>query len=310
MKRCWSPGASPRVIVSCVGRDSVSVDVAASAGGDSLRRRVITAVLAIPIAIAAVLALPTGSVALVLAIVAVGASIEWARIRSPRSITGYGFALLVAGSVSLLWVAGSQWLGWLGILCAISLAWWCLACVWVVRFEQGHDAVVLDGAITGSVVGWMIIVPAWAALVYVHASGDDGPLRVLFILVVVWVADISAYFAGRRFGARKLAAVTSPGKSVEGAASGMAAVGLLGIAAGLWLSLPPILVLLLALLCVAAGALSVLGDLTESLAKRRAGVKDSGNLLPGHGGILDRIDSLTAAAPVFAIGFDIIEALP
>ena len=135
-------------------------------------------------------------------------------------------------------------------------------------------------------------------------------MRVLFILVVVWVADISAYFAGRRFGARKLAAVTSPGKSVEGAASGMAAVGLLGVAAGLWLSLPPMLVLLLALLCVAAGALSVLGDLTESLAKRRAGVTDSGNLLPGHGGILDRIDSLTAAAPVFAIGFDILEALP
>ena len=156
----------------------------------------------------------------------------------------------------------------------------------------------------------MIIVPAWAALVYVHASGEDGPLRVLFILVLVWVADVSAFFAGRRFGAHKLAAVTSPGKSVEGAACGVAAVGLLGIAAGLWLNLPPVLVVLLALLCVAAGALSVLGDLTESLIKRRAGVKDSGNLLPGHGGILDRIDSLTAAAPAFAVGFDILGALP
>lgn len=168
----------------------------------------------------------------------------------------------------------------------------------------------LDGPITGNIVGWMIIVPAWAALVYVHASGDDGPLRVLFILVVVWVADISAYFAGRRFGVHKLAAVTSPGKSIEGAASGMAAVGLLGIAGGLWLGLPPVLVVMFVLMCVAAGALSVLGDLTESLAKRRAGVKDSGNLLPGHGGILDRIDSLTAAAPAFAVGFDVLETLP
>ena len=166
------------------------------------------------------------------------------------------FPLVVAVSVLLLWLAGTQWPGWLRVLCAISLAWWCVALAWVIRFEQarprvpesgacprvlesgGRDDAAPAGAIVGGVVGWMVIVPTWAGLVYVHGSGEDGPSRVLLILLVVWAADIGAYFAGRRFGVRRLAARTSPGKSVEGAAGGMAAVGVLGIAAGLWLDLP------------------------------------------------------------------------
>ena len=284
-------------------------EVAASAGGDSLPRRVTTAVVAIPVVIVVVLVLPTGGVAPVLAIVVIGASIEWARITTAHRTGGYGFAMVVAGSVLLLWLVGSRWLGWLWILCAMSLVWWCVALVWVVRFEQGQDATALDGAITRGVVGWLIIVPAWAGLVYLHASGDDGPWRVLFVLFIVWAADICAYFAGRRFGARRLAAITSPGKSVEGAVGGMAAVAILGIVTALWLDLPARLAVPFTVLCVAVAALSVLGDLMESLVKRRSGVKDSGNLLPGHGGILDRIDSLAAAAPAFAIGFDVLETL-
>ena len=287
----------------------MSIDVVFAAGGDSFHRRLITAVVAIPIAVAAVLALPSPGFGLVLALVAVGASIEWARIATPRRTTGYGFALIVAVSMLLLWIAGTQWPGWFRIICAVSIAWWCVALVWVIRFEHGHDVEVLDGVFANGVVGWTVIVPTWAGLVYVHASGEDGPARVLFILLVVWAADTGAYFAGRKFGLRKLAANTSPGKSVEGAAGGMAVVGMLAIVTGLWLQFPVERIVMLTLLCVAVGALSVLGDLMESLIKRRSGVKDSGKLLPGHGGILDRIDSLTAAAPAFAIGFDLLGRL-
>ena len=287
----------------------MSVEAAVSAGGDSLARRAITAAVAVPVVIAAVLGLPSGGFALALAVVAVGAGREWARIAAPQGGTGHGFALIVAVSILASWLAGSQWLDWLRVLCAVSLAWWCLALVWVVRFERGRDVAVLDGAVRAGVVGWIVIVPTWAGLVHVHASGEDGPARVLLILLVVWAADVGAYFAGRRFGARRLAPRTSPGKSVEGAAGGMAAVGMLATGTGVWLGLSAVSVILLALLCVVLGALSVLGDLTESLVKRRRGVKESGSLLPGHGGVLDRIDSLTAAAPAFAVGYDMIGTL-
>ena len=281
-----------------------------SAGGDSLPRRVVTAVVAIAVVIVAVMALPAAGVALVLAAVALGASLEWSRIASPGTAAGHGFALVVAGSLLLLWLAASHWLGWLRVLCAVALVWWCVALVWVIRFERGRDAVALDGVVTRGIAGWFIIVPAWAGLVYLlHARDEHGPWAVLLVFIIVWAADIGAYFTGRRFGTRRLAATTSPGKSVEGVAGGMAVVAALGTIAGLWLGLPAGLAVAFTVMCIVVAAFSVLGDLMESLVKRRSGVKDSGNVLPGHGGILDRIDSLTAAVPAFAIGTDILWTL-
>lgn len=123
----------------------------------------------------------------------------------------------------------------------------------------------------------------------------------LLCLALVWAADSAAYLVGRRFGRRKLCPQVSPGKTVEGLLGGLVGAALVGLIAGLALGLGGLRLAALVGLATACAAVSVVGDLAESLFKRRAGVKDSGDLLPGHGGVLDRIDALIAAAPLFAL---------
>ncbi|MES9871768.1 MAG: phosphatidate cytidylyltransferase, partial [Candidatus Sedimenticola sp. 6PFRAG7] len=154
---------------------------------------------------------------------------------------------------------------------------------------------------TKSLLGVFVLVPAWAALVMIHGYGEKGPMLLLFSLTLTWVADSGAYFAGRRWGRVKLAPAISPGKTREGVYGALAGSVLWGLLLAWYapeLGPLPILVIFCLLVCV----ISVIGDLFESLLKRQAGIKDSGNLLPGHGGVLDRIDSMTAVAPVFAFG--------
>jgi phosphatidate cytidylyltransferase len=162
-------------------------------------------------------------------------------------------------------------------------------------------------ALSLMIAGWMFLLPGWIALVALHRDGWE---RVLMLFAIIWAADAAAFFGGRRWGKTQLAARVRPAKTWEGVASACGAVLLLSLlgAALYRLSVPATAALcLVALLTL---AVSITGDLFESLLKRNRGVKDSGSLLPGHGGVLDRIDSLTAAAPVFFIGLAIIGVLP
>ena len=151
-----------------------------------------------------------------------------------------------------------------------------------------------------ALAGYLLLVPSWAAVVHLQdagALGLDGFWALLFVLLWVWAADTGAYFAGRAFGRHKLAPSVSPGKTIEGLVGG-AALALLVAALVAWkgpVSADIAPLLLVALVTVIA---SVLGDLFESMIKRQSGIKDSGTILPGHGGMLDRIDSVTAALPV------------
>jgi phosphatidate cytidylyltransferase len=149
------------------------------------------------------------------------------------------------------------------------------------------------------VSGPIALLPAWFLLAYIHGSGSQGPALALSVMVIIWAADVGAYLIGRRFGRVKLARQISPGKTWEGVIGGLISASVAALAAAALLNAPRLAFVSVAL---AATLVSVVGDLTVSMFKRYVGLKDSGRLLPGHGGVLDRIDSLSAAVPFFFVG--------
>jgi phosphatidate cytidylyltransferase len=152
------------------------------------------------------------------------------------------------------------------------------------------------------IAGVLVTLPCWASFVTLHARVDHGPLITLALLVIVWLADSGAYFAGKRWGHTRLAPVISPGKTWEGVLGGIITSAIVALLAGFWYSQSLEWTLTLVPVVLLAVMFSIVGDLLESLMKRQVGLKDSGHIIPGHGGVLDRIDSLTAAAPMFLIG--------
>ena len=185
---------------------------------------------------------------------------------------------------------------------ALAALFWLLALYWVVRFPglQGWSAQWQRAAI-----GVVVLVPSWMALVSLQYS-PDGDALLLMLLLLVWGADIGAYFAGKTWGKAKLAPNVSPGKTRAGLWGGLSACALISIGFVIYLELDTAVGVYLLLLAMIAGVASVLGDLFESMLKRHRGIKDSSQLLPGHGGVLDRIDSITSAAPVFVLGVQLL----
>lgn len=265
-----------------------------------LKLRILTAAILVPAVVALVWFAPTWALGLAAGVVALAAAWEWtalSRLRAPWLQAA--FTLLLAVLLICFWVLQhNNWVLW--ITTGAALGWWLFALVWIAvwRREFALPVKLLCGLLT--------ILPAWVATIALHAS-VDGRRKLLFLLVLIWAADIAAYFAGRAFGRRKLAPEVSPGKTWEGVAG--ATLALLAVAcAGVFWALPAGGYALI-LVCVLTGWLSIVGDLSESMFKREAALKDSGRLFPGHGGVLDRIDSLTAALPAFWLGLAILERL-
>ncbi len=263
-----------------------------------LKQRLLTATLLIPLVIWAVLGLPGSVLTLVLGVISLIAAWEWSALVGLPALRQR--ALYVAVVASSMWLLGMLASGsMLLALLLLIFVWWMVALFWVLRY-RGEPGLRSWDRTLGMFVGVLVIVPTWLSLTLLHGYGKEGPALLLFVMILIWVADSGAYFAGRRWGKNKLAPKVSPGKTVEGAAgalAGAAIAALVGVVlfdAVAWLWFIP--------LCMITVAFSIVGDLLESLFKRRVGLKDSGNILPGHGGVMDRIDSLTAAGPIFLLG--------
>ncbi len=261
-----------------------------------LRQRVVTAILLMLVLVPAMVWLPQSGWALFAALVIALGAWEWAALAgyAGRGRQAYGLAVfLLLVPPTLIHPELLQWSapGWriflLGIYGLSALFWLILVPLWLGRRWTVRGW-------SGLLLGLLVLLPAWLAIVQFRAL---GVLTLRAVLSIAWVADIAAYFTGRAFGKHKLAPAVSPGKTWEGVGGAVLGVLLFGFAVGPWPGVSP---WAWALVLVLLTGVSVVGDLFESLLKRLAGIKDSSQLLPGHGGILDRVDSLTAILPVSA----------
>lgn len=262
-------------------------------GYAGLRQRVPTALALLAALCVVLFAMPPAATIALIAVAFLWGAWEWSAFVAPtRRGLRAAFVAAVALGILAAWPASASRGGMTALLGAAAL-WWLLAVAWILRGPQRV------GAVLAAIAGIAALVPTAVALGRLRLEPAQGAWVLLFALAVVMAADVGAYFAGHRFGRVKLAPAVSPGKTWEGVFGGLVcslAVAAFGAPALGW---PPALVLPLAL---GAAAFSVVGDLMESLMKRHSGLKDSGHLFPGHGGVLDRVDSLTAGIPLFTLG--------
>jgi phosphatidate cytidylyltransferase len=264
---------------------------------EGLRQRILTAVVLAAVLLAILLWLPASVTKGVITVLVLAGAWEWsAFLLLGNYALRAGYVLLVALLLWCAWRVSATPAGREGVL-ALAVLWWLGALLWIVFAPR------LVSAWSAGAAGVLALVPAWVALVRLRVSSPDGAEWVLFVLLLVWVADIGAFFCGRRFGRVRLAPEVSPGKTWEGVLGGTAASALVAVAGSAWFRVP---LLTFLPLCLAAVGFSIVGDLTESLLKRFAGMKDSGSIFPGHGGVMDRIDSLTGAAPVLLLGLTLL----
>lgn len=252
-----------------------------------------------PLAIGGIFLLDNQFFALAFGVVFLVGGWEWVRLMGWQN-NGVRIAYMLVLALLMIFSWHFVIPRYLEVLLWLAVAWWLLALLLVAIYPRKHE--LWFHPVRGLIAGILVFIPSWTALVVLQGSELHGPFWVLLMMFIIWGADTGAYFTGKTIGKHKLAPLASPGKTWEGAIGGVVVsilvswgiIRLFGIQIDIGIGY-----IALALMTIIA---SVVGDLLESIFKRQAGVKDSGRIFPGHGGVLDRLDSLFSAAPIFVLG--------
>lgn len=278
-----------------------------------LKQRIITALILAPLALLAILFLPLFSFEVMIAVVMGLGAWEWSSMSGiTRKFTKVSYAALVTAICMLLalilptdmiWYQG-QLNNLYSYILSLAATWWAISLGMIIAYPKFSSVWYCSKSLRG-IFGFFTLIPTWVAVVSLRTSLYDvdpfyGASLIFYVLGIVWAADIGAFFVGVKFGKHKLRPLVSPGKTLEGLMGGVFASSAIIAFAALHYQVDPSRIWLHVVIGALTVGVSALGDLNESMFKRCAGIKDSGTLLPGHGGIMDRIDSLTAAFPVFA----------
>lgn len=265
--------------------------------------RVITALILIPITILLLFYLPPLAFLILTTIITLYGAWEWCglmHIEERNNKLWFLFFIFLLG-ITVIVATFNIPMAAFAFLTAIFI-WWTFALLLILIYPNASH-IWAKSKLLLSIMGAFVLVPFWWTLNFIRGDGNiERFATIVFLLVLIWGADSGAYFVGRKWGKHKLAPLVSPGKSWEGCVGAFVTTIIISFIAFKIAHLPNNLLLPAIVLSIVTIFYSIIGDLFESMVKRQAGVKDSGNLLPGHGGLLDRIDSLTAAAPVFAFG--------
>ncbi|WJG08531.1 phosphatidate cytidylyltransferase [Aliiglaciecola sp. LCG003] len=278
-----------------------------------LKQRIITALILAPLALAAIILLPLFWFEIFIAFVMGMGGYEWANMSgiSKRPYKALFAVFILACCLLQTYLVPTELIWYQGalnpvykLILGIAAIWWLVSLLMILAYPR-FSAIWKNSKSIRCLFGFLTLIPTWVAVVSLRSHMHDidpfyGVSLIFYVLGIVWAADIGAFFVGVKFGRHKLRPNVSPGKTLEGLLGGIgASTAIIGFAA-LHYQVDPTRIWMHILIGGLTVAVSALGDLNESMFKRCAGIKDSGKILPGHGGLLDRIDSLTAAFPVFA----------
>lgn len=256
-----------------------------------LKQRIITALILIPIVLLILFKSTTFWFAVLTLFVCLGALWEWTYLM-PLQRTSERFYFLI---LSIATIFGVLFIP-VNAIFLFSFLWWVFALILIIFYPRGSSWE--NNKLLKALMGFAVIIPCWVALNYMFHQ-NDGVYGILYLFFLIWGADSVAYFAGKKFGRRRLAPAVSPGKTIEGVMAALLFAVLFTLMVEIILGISWQLWIYGILVALVTTIFSIIGDLFESMIKREVGVKDSSGLLPGHGGLLDRIDSLTAATPIF-----------